>query len=71
MPEGWRRLGFVGQFVELPDDVVFTVEYSIRSAQSVVAKLFDLDSGPPAVYKGEFDPRVLFRAFTALHDFHL
>jgi oleate hydratase len=71
VPEGWRRLGFVGQFVELPDDVVFTVEYSIRSAQSVVAKLFDLDCGPPSVYKGEFDPRVLFRAFTALHDFHI
>jgi oleate hydratase len=71
VPEGWHNLGFVGQYVELPDDVVFTVEYSIRSAQTAVAKLFDLDTGPPAVYKGEFNPRVLLKAFTALHDFHM
>jgi len=23
---------------------------------------------PPAVYQGKFDPRVLFKAFGALHD---
>jgi oleate hydratase len=23
---------------------------------------------PPAVYKGAFDPRVLFKAFMAMHD---
>ncbi len=30
-PEGWPNLAFVGQFCERPDDVVFTVEYSIRA----------------------------------------
>jgi oleate hydratase len=60
--------GFIGQFVELPDDVVFTVEYSIRSAQAAVAELLGLDSVPPPVYKGAFDPQVLFEAFVALHD---
>ncbi len=69
-PDGWRNLAFMGQFCELPDDVVFTVEYSIRSAQAAVAGLLGLGRKPPAVYKGTFDPRVLLRAFRALHDLH-
>jgi oleate hydratase len=71
IPAGWRNLGLVGQFVELPDDVVFTVEYSVRSAQAAVAGLLGLKSGPPPVYKGQFDPRVLRDAFVALHDLHM
>lgn len=70
-PEGWRNLGFVGQFVELPDDVVFTVEYSVRSAQAAVSTLLDLDTKPAPVYKGQFDPRVLLKAFVTLHDLHI
>ena len=57
-----------GTFCEIPDDVVFTVEYSIRSAQLAVYGLLDLQMKPPAVYKGKFDPRVLLKAFRALHD---
>ncbi|QND54486.1 oleate hydratase (plasmid) [Phyllobacterium sp. 628] len=68
MPKGYGNLAFAGQFVELPDDVVFTVEYSIRSAQEAVYALLGLKREPPAVYKGKFDPRVLYRAFMALHD---
>jgi oleate hydratase len=69
MPKGWSNLAFIGQFCELPEDVVFTVEYSIRSAQAAVYALLDLKRTPPAVYKGAFDPRVLYKAFVALHDF--
>jgi oleate hydratase len=68
MPKSSKNLAFIGQFCELPDDVVFTVEYSIRSAQTAVYSLLKLNREPPAVYKGKFDPRVLFRAFLALHD---
>lgn len=68
VPQGWKNLAFTGQFCELPDDVVFTVEYSIRSAQAAVYALLGLKREPPAVYKGQFDPRVLLRAFKALHD---
>ena len=67
MPEGWTNLAFVGQFCELPEDVVFTVEYSVRSAQTAVYSLLGLDREPPAVYKGHYDPRVFYRAFEALH----
>jgi oleate hydratase len=68
VPEHSKNLAFVGQFCELPDDVVFTVEYSIRSAQAAVYSLLGLNRTPPPVYKGQHDPRVLLKAFRALHD---
>jgi oleate hydratase len=68
IPERSRNLAFIGQFCELPDDVVFTVEYSVRSAQTAVYSLLGLNRNPPPVYKGHHDPRVLLKAFLALHD---
>jgi oleate hydratase len=68
VPKGSKNLAFMGQFCELPEDVVFTVEYSIRSAQCAVYELLKLNRKPPSIYHGKFDPRVLYRAFTALHD---
>jgi oleate hydratase len=68
VPKNSRNLAFMGQFCELPEDVVFTVEYSIRSAQVAVYALLGLKREPPAVYQGKFDPRVLYKAFMALHD---
>ncbi|MGY6123536.1 oleate hydratase (plasmid) [Paraburkholderia strydomiana] len=67
VPEGWANLAFVGQFCELPNDVVFTVEYSVRSAQTAVYKLLGLDRSAPAVYKGQHDLRVVYGAVSALH----
>ena len=68
LPDRWVNLAFVGQYCELPDDVVFTVEYSIRSAQTAVYAILGLDREPPAMYKGAHDPRLLFRAFETLHE---
>ena len=68
VPAGYANLAFIGQFCEQPEDVVFTVEYSIRSAQNAVYGLLGLDRKPPPVYRGEFDPRVLYQAFLTLHD---
>ncbi|WP_144157423.1 oleate hydratase [Paraburkholderia sp. BCC1885] len=67
VPEGWRDLAFIGPFCELPDDVVFTVEYSVRSAQNAVYKLLGLDRTPPALHKGRHDPRV-YKAFSTSAD---
>ena len=67
IPERSKNLAFIGQFCELPDDVVFTVEYSIRSAQTAVYSLLGLKRMPPPVYKGNHDPRVLLKAFLTLH----
>ena len=65
---GYDNLALIGQFCELPNDVVFTVEYLSRSAQTGVYALFGLNREPPKVCRGEFDPRVLLKAFKALHD---
>ena len=68
VPYDSKNLAFIGQFCELPEDVVFTVEYSVRSAQTAVYALLGLNRTPPAVYKGSHDPRVLLNAFLMLHD---
>ncbi len=67
LPARSKNMAFIGQFCELPDDVVFTVEYSIRSAQTAVYALLGLDKKAPSVYKGHQDVRVLLEAFRALH----
>jgi oleate hydratase len=68
VPKGSKNLAFLGQFCEIPYDVVFTVEYSIRSAQIAAYTLLGLDRTPPAVYQGDHDPRALLRSFFTLHD---
>ncbi len=68
VPKGWTNLAFIGQFCELADDVVFTVEYSVRSAMAAVYGLLGLKREPPPVYKGQYNPDTLFRAFATLHD---
>ncbi|MCZ4122752.1 oleate hydratase [Streptomyces sp. H39-S7] len=67
VPKGSTNLAFIGQFAEVPDDVVFTVEYSVRTAWTAVAQLLHLDKAPPPVYKGAHDPRVLVRALETMH----
>ncbi len=68
LPEGFANFAITGQFCEQPDDVVFTVEYSVRSAMSAVYGLLSIDRAPPPVFKGQLDLRNLYQAFRALHD---
>jgi oleate hydratase len=49
VPPGSRNFAFISQFVEIPEDVVFTVEYSVRAAQMAVYQLLDLDLPIPPV----------------------
>jgi oleate hydratase len=49
VPLGTRNLALVSQFVEIPEDVVFTVEYSVRAAQMAVYQLLHLDLAIPPV----------------------
>ena len=65
VPEGSTNLAFIGQFCELPDDVVFTTEYSVRSARVAVATLLGLQQ-PPPVYKGEHDLKVIRDSLSVL-----
>ncbi len=67
VPEGAKNFAFIGQFCEIPDDVVFTVEYSIRSALMAVYALLEIETKIPPVFKGQHDVGVLFDAFKTLH----
>jgi oleate hydratase len=49
VPHGSRNLGFISQFVEIPEDVVFTVEYSVRAAQTAVYQLLGITREIPPV----------------------
>jgi len=42
VPERSKNFAFVSQFVEIEDDVVFTVEYSVRAAQMAVYELLKI-----------------------------
>ncbi len=67
VPEGCTNLDFIGQYAEVPDDVVFTVGYSVRTAWTAVATLLNLDRQPPPVYKGDHDPKALVDALHTMH----
>jgi len=62
LPANSKNLAFVGQFAEAPDDVVFTVEYSVRVARMAVDALLGLNTAIPPVYKGQHDLFVLIDA---------
>jgi oleate hydratase len=49
VPPDTRNFAFVSQFVELPQDVVFTVEYSVRAAQVAVYQLLGITRPVPPV----------------------
>jgi oleate hydratase len=66
IPEGSTNLALLGQFCEIPDDVVFTMDYSVRSAQMAVYKFLNLDKKVTPIYKGQYDVRVLYNSIVAM-----
>jgi oleate hydratase len=58
LPDRAANFAFLGQFTELPEDVVFTVEYSVHAAMHAVYHLFDIDKEIPRIYHGLLDPKV-------------
>ncbi|KAE8390093.1 oleate hydratase [Aspergillus alliaceus] len=49
IPHDTTNMAFVGQFVEIPHDTTFSMEYSVRGAQMAVDHLMGLSKRPPAV----------------------
>jgi oleate hydratase len=49
IPRSSKNLALISQFVEIPDDVVFTVEYSVRVAQMAVYELLGIERKIPPV----------------------
>ncbi|UHD16512.1 oleate hydratase [Thiocapsa bogorovii] len=48
VPPTSKNFAFISQFVEIPDEVVFTVEYSVRAAKMAVYVLLGIDGKIPA-----------------------
>ncbi|AFK20948.1 oleate hydratase (plasmid) [Haloferax mediterranei ATCC 33500] len=59
IPAGSNNLAFIGQFAEVPDDVVFTVEYSVRSAMVAVYEFLDVEKEVPPISTHQYEPDVL------------
>lgn len=66
IPNGSTNLAFIGQFVELEGDVVFTVETSVRTAMIAVYRMFHLDRPITPLFKGQYDIRMLNVALKTL-----
>ena len=60
VPEGATNLGLIGQYVELPREIAFTIECSVRSAWEAIYVLLKRGPAPPPVYQGQYDPKALF-----------
>ena len=56
VPKGSTNLALLGQFVEIPDDCVFLVDYSTRSAQIGVYRLLKVEKEVTPVYTGVLNP---------------
>ncbi|PUB29606.1 oleate hydratase [Elizabethkingia sp. YR214] len=68
VPEGCKNLGLVGQFVETNNDVVFTMESSVRTARIAVYKLLNLNKQVPDINPLQYDIRHLLKAAKTLND---
>jgi oleate hydratase len=66
LPKGTSNFAFLGQFAEVPDDCVFTVEYSVRTAQTAVYGLFDTGKYVIPIYDSIHKPAVLIKALRAI-----
>ena len=62
VPKNSHNFAFVSQFVEIPEDVVFTVEYSVRAAQTAVYNLLKIDRPVPPVLHHDKSIRLQFDA---------
>ena len=67
LPKGATNFAFLGQFAEVPQDCVFTVEYSVRCAQTAVYGLFETGKEVLPVYDSIHRPEVLITALKAIN----
>lgn len=62
VPEGSTNFGMISQFVEIPGDMVFTEEYSVRAARMAIYDLMGLDKPICPVTAYNKDPKILLQA---------
>ncbi|MDH4993227.1 oleate hydratase [Aquamicrobium lusatiense] len=66
VPAGCTNLALIGQFVETRNDVVFTMESSVRTARVAVYTLLGLNKQVPDISPTQYDIRTLLKAARAL-----
>ncbi|MFM9927570.1 oleate hydratase [Variovorax sp. H27-G14] len=66
IPHGAKNFALLGQYVEIAEDVVFTVEYSVRGAMHGVYGLMGVDKQVPPIYHGIADPKVALASLRTL-----
>lgn len=66
IPAGNKNLAFIGQFVELEGDVVFTMETSVRTAMIAVYRMLHLDRPITPLFQGQYDIRMVNVALKTL-----
>ncbi len=62
IPDGCVNLAFIGQYVETPADVSFTVESSVRTAMMAVWGLTGLQKPQVPMYEPIYDVRVIAKS---------
>lgn len=56
VPEGSKNFALLGQFVEIPDGIVFTTEYSVLGAIQAVKEFVKPSLVVPPMYFGQYNP---------------
>lgn len=67
VPEGCTNLGLIGQFVETRNDIIFTMEASIRTARIGVYKLLNIPKQVPDISPTQYDIRNIMKGARALN----
>ncbi len=62
VPPGTKNFAFISQFVEIPLDTVFTVEFSVRAAQMAVYELLNITKPIPPVTRHDTSLHAKFDA---------
>src|SRR5271165_1379981 len=68
VPEGCTNLALAGQFVETNNDVVFTVESSVRTGRVAAYALLGLPKQVPDISPTQYEIRNLLRAARTLNN---
>lgn len=68
LPKGTVNIAFLGNFAEVDNDVVFTMEYSVRTAMMAVYGFLGIQRGVPEVYPSVYDIRSLLTALYYMKD---
>ncbi len=68
VPNKSTNLAFIGEYTEMPEDTVFMVSYSTKSAQLAVHQLFDITNIPitPPVAHNQWNPYWFYRGLKAV-----